>query len=98
MEIMCVTTTCPYCGAGCSFNLVVKDGKIAGVQPCQRGPVNEGKLCPTGIFGWEFIESKDRLKTPMIKDKATDKLKSASWDEALTIIVENFNKYNPNEI
>ncbi|HJK00895.1 MAG TPA: hypothetical protein O0X73_01090 [Methanocorpusculum sp.] len=35
---------------------------MAGVQPCQRGPVNEGKLCPKGIFGWEFIESKDRLK------------------------------------
>ncbi|HJK00896.1 MAG TPA: molybdopterin-dependent oxidoreductase [Methanocorpusculum sp.] len=34
----------------------------------------------------------------MIKDKATGKFKSASWDEALTIIVENFNKYNPNEI
>ena len=28
MEIKFVTTTCPYCGSGCSFNLVVKDGKI----------------------------------------------------------------------
>ncbi|WP_338094946.1 MULTISPECIES: hypothetical protein, partial [Methanorbis] len=37
MEIKYVTTTCPYCGAGCTFNLVVKDGKICDVQPCQRG-------------------------------------------------------------
>ncbi|HJK41577.1 MAG TPA: formate dehydrogenase subunit alpha [Methanocorpusculum sp.] len=98
MEIKYVTTTCPYCGAGCTFNLVVKDGKISGVQPCQRGPVNEGKLCPKGIFGWEFIVSEDRLKTPLIKDKATGEFKPATWDEALTVIAENFKKYSPEEI
>ena len=33
MEVNYVPTTCPYCGTGCGFNLVVKDKKVAGVAP-----------------------------------------------------------------
>ena len=43
MQMKYVTTTCPYCGTGCSFNLVVNNNKVAGVAPYQRSPVNEGK-------------------------------------------------------
>ena len=95
MEIKFVTTTCPYCGSGCSFNLVVKDGKIIDTQPCQRGPVNEGKLCPKGVFGFEFINSPDRLTTPLVRKNG--ELVPASWDEALAVIAENFAKYQPDE-
>ena len=80
MEIKYVTTTCPYCGAGCTFNLVGKDGKISGVQPCQRGPVNEGKRCPTGILGWEFIGSEARPKTPLLKDTASGEFMPGTRD------------------
>ena len=36
------------CGVGCGLNLVVKEGKVIGVEPYKRSPVNEGKLCPKG--------------------------------------------------
>ena len=98
MEIKYVTTTCPHCGVGCAFNLVVKDGKVTGVQPSQRGPVNEGKICHRGMNGWECIVSEDRLKTPLIKDKNSGSFKPASWDEALALIATNFKKYNSDEI
>jgi len=96
MEVKYVTTTCPYCGTGCSFNLVVKDGKIIDAQPSQRSPVNEGKLCPKGVYGFEFINSPDRLTTPLIKKDG--KQVPATWDEALAVIAENFGKYKPEEI
>ena len=48
MNIQYTPTTCPYCGCGCGFNLVSVDGKLAGVEPWKRNPVNEGKLCPKG--------------------------------------------------
>ena len=67
MEFKYVPTTCPYCGTGCGFNLVVKDKKVVGVQPWQRNPVNEGKLCPKGNYAWEFINSPERLTKPLIK-------------------------------
>jgi len=44
-----VQTTCPYCGVGCTLNLVVNDGRLVGVEPYRRSPINEGKLCPKGM-------------------------------------------------
>ena len=67
MEVKYVPTTCPYCGTGCGFNLVVKDKKVVGVAPWHRNPVNEGKLCPKGNYAWEFVNSPDRLTKPLIK-------------------------------
>lgn len=43
-----VPTTCPYCGVGCGLNLVVNDGKLVGVEPNKRSPINEGNSAPRG--------------------------------------------------
>ena len=56
MEMKYVPTTCPYCGTGCGFNLVVKDKKVVGVAPWHRNPVNEGKLCPKGNYAWRIYQ------------------------------------------
>ncbi len=86
MELKYVPTTCPYCGTGCGFNLVVKDKKVVGVAPWQRNPVNEGKLCPKGNYAAEFINSPDRLTKPLIKKDG--KFVEASWDEAYKLIAD----------
>ncbi|MDI6877432.1 MAG: formate dehydrogenase subunit alpha [Methanomicrobiales archaeon] len=96
MDLKYVPTTCPYCGTGCSFNLVVKDNKVAGVAPFQRSPVNEGKVCPKGNYAHEFINSKDRLTTPLIKKDG--KFVPASWDEAYDLIARKFKSYKPSEL
>ena len=84
MELKYVPTTCPYCGVGCGLNLVVKDGKLVGVEPWKRSPVNEGKLCPKGLSCWEFVHDEDRLTTPLIKKDG--KQVEATWDEALDLV------------
>jgi len=96
MEFKYVPTTCPYCGTGCGFNLVVKDKKVVGVQPWQRNPVNEGKLCPKGNYAWEFINSPDRLTKPLIKKDG--KFVEASWDEAYKLIAQKFKSYKGEEM
>ena len=95
MDLKYVQTTCPYCGTGCSFNLVVKDGKVVGTAPYHRSPVNEGKLCPKGTYAHEFINSPDRLTKPLIKKDG--KFVEATWDEALKLIAEKFKSYKPDE-
>ena len=87
MDVKYVPTTCPYCGTGCGFNLVVKDKKVVGVAPWHRNPVNEGKLCPKGTYAWEFINSPDRLTKPLIKKDG--KFVEASWDEAYKLIAQS---------
>ena len=83
-----VPTTCPYCGVGCGLNLVVNKGKVVGVEPYKRSPINEGKLCPKGMTCWEFVHSPDRLTSPMIKKDG--KFVEASWDEALDLVASKF--------
>ncbi len=95
MEFKYVQTTCPYCGTGCSFNLVVKDGKVVGTAPYQRSPVNEGKVCPKGTYAHEFVNSPDRLTTPLIKKDGT--FVEATWDEAYDLIAQKFKSYKPDE-
>jgi formate dehydrogenase (coenzyme F420) alpha subunit len=96
MDVKYVPTTCPYCGTGCGFNLVVKDGKAVGVAPWHRNPVNDGKLCPKGNYAYEFIHSEDRLTKPLIRKG--DEFVEASWDEAYDLIVKNFKKFKPEEM
>jgi len=83
-----VHTTCPYCGVGCGLNLVVNEGKVVGVEPYKRSPINEGKLCPKGMTCWEHVHSPDRLTKPKIKKNG--KFVDASWEEALDLIAKKF--------
>jgi formate dehydrogenase (coenzyme F420) alpha subunit len=84
MELMYVPTICPYCGVGCGLNLVVKDGRLVGVEPWKRHPVNEGKLCPKGLACHQFVHSADRLTTPLIKKDG--KFVEVTWEEALGLV------------
>ena len=96
MELSYVTTTCPYCGTGCSLNLAVKDGKVAGTQPFNRSPINEGKLCPKGNFAHEFVNHEERLTKPLIKKDGV--FVEVSWDEAIKLVVEKLKSFKPSEI
>ena len=91
-KLQYVPTTCPYCGVGCSLNLVVNDGKLVGVEANKRSPINEGKLCPKGATCWEFVQSPDRLTKPLIKKNG--KFEEASWDEAYDLIASKFTEIN----
>ncbi|CAN2042262.1 Molybdopterin oxidoreductase [Candidatus Magnetomoraceae bacterium gMMP-15] len=83
-----IRTTCPYCGVGCQQMLHVQDGKIIKVTGVEDAEPNQGRLCVKGRFGYDFIYSEERLKTPLIKKDG--ELKEASWDEALDFVANKF--------
>src|ERR1700738_1448306 len=76
-------TVCTYCGVGCSFDVWTKDRHILKVAP-EHGPANGISTCVKGKFGWDFVNSPDRLTTPLIREG--DAFRPASWDEALSLI------------
>jgi len=84
-------TICPYCGVGCSVDILSRDGKMVAVQPAMDGPANEGALCVKGQFAWDFVQHGDRLTTPLVRN-GEGKLVAASWDEALDRAAEGFRK------
>ena len=83
-----IRTTCPYCGVGCQQWLHVKDGTIVKVTGVEEAEPNKGRLCVKGRFGYDFIYSEDRLKTPLIREKGS--FREASWDEALDLVTHKF--------
>ena len=86
-EVDKVLTTCPYCGSGCTFYLHVRNDKVIGITPNFDGPM-KGHLCAKGRFGWDFIDSPDRLQTPLIKKDG--EFVEATWEEALDLIASKF--------
>ena len=80
-------TVCTYCGVGCSFDVWTKDRHILKVQPAD-GPANGISTCIKGKFGWDFVDSRDRLTTPLIREG--DSFRAAGWDEALDLIAKRF--------
>lgn len=82
-ETQKIRTTCSYCGVGCQIYLHTKDNKVVKVTGVDVAP-NHGSLCVKGRFGYHFINSPQRLKTPLIKENG--KFREASWDEALDMV------------
>jgi len=85
-----IRTTCPYCGVGCQQLLHVQNGKIVKVTGVEDAQPNQGRLCVKGRFGYDFIYSEERLKTPLIKENGV--FREASWDEALDLVANKFKK------
>lgn len=84
-----VRTTCPYCGVGCQQELHVKGDEIIRIKGVDGAQPNQGHLCVKGRYGYDFIYSKERLTSPLIKD-ADGKFREAGWDEALDLVANKF--------
>src|ERR1700757_3499407 len=80
-------TVCTYCGVGCSFDIWTKGRHILKVEPSD-GPTNGISTCVKGKFGWDFVNSADRLTKPLIREG--DKFREATWEEALDLVARRF--------
>jgi predicted molibdopterin-dependent oxidoreductase YjgC/NADH:ubiquinone oxidoreductase subunit E len=76
-----VRTTCHYCGVGCQLDLHIKDDKVMKVTGVEDALPNLGRLCVKGRFGYDFLQSPERLTHPMIRKNG--ELNRVSWEEAL---------------
>ena len=78
------TTTCAYCGVGCSLNAELSGGKVVRMVPNRDGDANHGHACVKGRFAYGYATHPDRIKHPMIRAKFTDPWREVSWEEAVT--------------
>lgn len=82
-------TTCGYCGCGCNITLHTLGNEVTRVSS-RSDNHNRGWLCVKGRFGYEFINSRDRLTTPLIRREKGGPLEPASWEEAISLVVRRF--------
>ena len=92
-----VPSVCVLCSTGCGLDIGVADGRIVGVRGRPSDRVNHGRLGPKGLHGWEANASRDRLTKPLVRRDG--RLEPASWDEAMSLIVERsrdaIDRYGP---
>ncbi|WP_263350999.1 formate dehydrogenase subunit alpha [Acidicapsa acidisoli] len=84
-------TVCTYCGVGCSFDIWTQESKterhILKVEPA-HGAANGISTCIKGKFGWEYVNSQERLTKPLIREG--NEFREATWDEVLTLVASKF--------
>jgi formate dehydrogenase major subunit len=61
-----VASVCPYCGVGCSVDFSTQDG-IPVQADGRESPVNHGRLCVKGRYGWDYAVHAQRLTRPLIR-------------------------------
>ena len=108
-ELKHVDSLCPYCGVGCSIRYSVHEESNTIIRADGReSPVNQGRLCVKGRYGFDYTHHSDRLTVPLIRKedaypKSVDLMddpraafREASWDEALDLAAGRFKAIKEN--
>jgi len=90
VNVKAVLTTCPYCGCGCRFFLLVADGKLVGVQPCKTDEISQGRLCIKGYNAHAFVQHPDRLTKPQVRK--AKKFDDVTWKVAVSKVVDELRR------
>jgi NADH-quinone oxidoreductase subunit G len=87
-EMNHVSTVCTHCGDGCKVTLGVRqanDGsEIVRADNRDKSGINGDFLCAKGRFGFDFVDSPERLTHPLVRN-AQGKLEPASWEQAFRV-------------
>jgi NADH-quinone oxidoreductase subunit G len=87
-EMNHVSTVCTHCADGCKVTLGVRqvnDGsEIVRADNRDKSGINNDFLCAKGRFGFDFVESPERLSKPLVRS-AAGKLEPATWEHALRL-------------
>jgi len=87
-EMKHVSTVCTHCADGCKVTLGVRqvnDGsEIVRADNRDKSGINNDFLCAKGRFGFDFVDSPERLSKPLIRN-ASGKLEHATWEQALRL-------------
>jgi NADH-quinone oxidoreductase subunit G len=85
-ELKYFGTVCTHCSNGCKTTLSVRNNEIIRANNRDRTGINEEFLCVKGRFGFDYVGSGDRLKTPLIRRSGS--LQPASWEEAIEYVAD----------
>lgn len=85
-------TTCAYCGVGCTFKAEMRGQELVRMVPWKDGKANRGHSCVKGRFAWGYASHRDRILTPMMRDRITDPWQECTWEEAIGRVARDFTR------
>ena len=85
-----VKTTCAYCGVGCSLRAELKGDQLIRMEPDPDGGANQGHACVKGRFAWGYTTHRDRVVTPLVRERIDQPWRQVSWDAAIAFAATRF--------
>jgi len=87
-------TTCNYCAVGCQMNLETESntGLIEKVTFAEGVGVNDARSCVKGRYGYQYVNSRDRLTSPLMRKD--NQFVEISWKQAYDEIYKQLAKYS----
>ena len=100
-DLKSANTICAYCGVGCNLSIYSdKNDNIILSNGAGPNRVNNGRVCVKGKFGYEYVNSTERLTKPLIKENG--KFKETTWEHAIEFTARRLKeikeKYGPDSI
>jgi assimilatory nitrate reductase catalytic subunit len=83
---MATKTHCPYCSLQCGMQLSKARRTAVEVGAWPEFPTNQGALCRKGWTSAALLRDRERLTTPLVRDRGTGELRAVDWDEALDLV------------
>lgn len=87
-ELKHTSSVCNNCSVGCNVRIDVRVDKIMRLMSRANDDIDDGWLCNRGRWDFEFVNSRERLRTPLIRRNGH--LQPATWDEALSLVATRF--------
>ncbi|MGH9433419.1 MAG: NADH-quinone oxidoreductase subunit NuoG, partial [Terriglobia bacterium] len=66
-DLRMAPSVCVHCGLGCNTTAGERYGMLRRIVNRYNGDVNGYFLCDRGRFGYEFVNSKERLRQPLLR-------------------------------
>ncbi len=90
-------TTCNYCAVGCQMNFEAEanTGLIEKVTMAEGVGVNDARSCVKGRYGFQYVNSRDRLTSPLMRKG--NQFVEISWQDAYNEITQRLGKYSGNQ-
>ncbi|MGI8774757.1 MAG: NADH-quinone oxidoreductase subunit NuoG [Actinomycetota bacterium] len=79
-------SVCGYCSVGCPITNESRQGSMVRCQALPNEEVNDFWICDKGRFAYHYVESKDRLETPLVREG--DGFKAVAWAKAMQRVTE----------
>jgi NADH-quinone oxidoreductase subunit G len=89
-EMQYAGTVCTHCSNGCKTTLSVRNGEVIRANNRDRSGINGEFLCIKGRFGFDFVNSEERLQSPLLR--VDGKLEPVSWSVALAAVAAKFSE------
>jgi NADH-quinone oxidoreductase subunit G len=84
-------SVCTLCPSQCNVQFTIRDDtKVLRVMSRMNEDVDDGWLCDKGRFGYQIVNSPDRITKPLVRDGG--ELRPVSWDRALREAVSALDK------